>query len=244
MPNQPCVVFDVDGTLTATTGVDDACLVGAWREVFELGKKVVIETDWSKYAHSTDEGLTLEVCQHALARRPTREEVDRVKGVFFDMLLDRIGAEPERCVALRGVAELLDALRARGWRVGIASGAWEESARIKLASAGLGKVTEGLPGTFSHARGVGGEEQPVVREEIVSATLVKLGRWAGGKNAPAVYVGDGVWDAKAARNLRIGFVGVRVDGQEERLRELGAERIVRDYADVRGVMRMLEEELG
>ena len=67
---------------------------------------------------------------------------------------------------------------------------------------------------------------------------------SGGKNAPAVYVGDGVWDVKAARHLRIGFVGVRVDGREERLREMGAERIVREFGDVEGVVRMLEEELG
>ena len=241
MLNQPCVVFDVDGTLTATTGVDDACLVGAWREVFGLGGAAEIEMDWTKYAHSTDEGLTMEVCERGLGRRPTREEVERVKGVFFGMLRERIGARKEECVAVRGAREILGALAGRGWRVGIASGAWEESARIKLGAAGLGDAVAGLPGTFSTARGVGA---PVVREEIVSATLAKLGRWAGGKNAPAVYVGDGVWDAKAARNLRIGFVGVRVDGREERLRELGAARIVRDFADVEEVVRMLGEEVG
>ena len=72
---------------------------------------------------------------------------------------------------------------------------------------------------------------------------MKLGRWSGGRNAPAVYVGDGVWDARAARALKIGFVGVRVDGREERLRAAGAERIVRDYTDIAGVLRMIEEEM-
>jgi phosphoglycolate phosphatase-like HAD superfamily hydrolase len=235
------VVFDVDGTLTATTGVDDACLVGAWGEVFGVSD---VETDWSKYAHSTDEGLTLEVCRRGLGRPPTREEVGRVQRVFFGMLRERIAAEPERCRPVPGVREMLAAARSRGWKVGIASGAWEESARIKLAAAGVD--VDGLPGTFSHVRAGAAAEgwTPVVREEIVSATLAKLGRWSGGANAPAVYVGDGVWDAKAARNLRIGFVGVRIDGREERLRDSGARRIVRNYADLQAALRQIADEIG
>ena len=239
---QPCVVFDVDGTLTGTTGVDDACLVGAWERV--LGARDV-ETDWSKYAHSTDEGLTLEVCQKTHGRGPTRDEVARVKDAFFGLLRERIGASSTCCVAVRGAAELLGALRTKGWRVGIASGAWEESARIKIAAAGMDDAVRELPGTFSHARTRAGDDGggPLTREEIVTGTLVKLGRWSGGRNAPAVYVGDGVWDARAARALKIGFVGVRVDGREERLRAAGAERIVRDYTDIAGVLRMIEEEM-
>ena len=228
------MVFDVDGTLTATTGVDDECLVGAWQRVLGVGE---VETDWSRYSHSTDEGLTLEVCQRGLGRRPRAEEVVEVQRVFFGLLRERIASDAACCVAVRGARELIGELRSRGWSVGIASGAWEQSARIKLEAAGLGEHVAGLPGTFSHARGEG---VPVVREEIVSATLVKLGRWSGGRNAPAVYVGDGVWDARAARNLRIGFVGVRVDGREERIRAEGCERVVRDYADLDRVIEMIE----
>lgn len=231
-----CVVFDVDGTLTATTGVDDACLVQAWRQVLGVGD---VDTDWSRYAHSTDEGLTLEVCERGVGRRPRAEEVAEVRRVFFGLLRERIAADAACCTPVRGAREVIRALQTRGWNIGIASGAWEESARIKLEAAGLQDVA-GLPGTFSHARGEG---IPVVREEIVSATLVKLGRWSGGRNAPAVYVGDGVWDARAARNLRIGFVGVRVDGREERLRAEGCERVVRDYHDADRALEMIEQEL-
>ena len=41
----------------------------------------------------------------------------------------------------------------------------------------------------------------------------------GGKNEAenTVYVGDGAWDARAARKLGIGFVGVRHDGRRARL---------------------------
>lgn len=240
-PPQPCVVFDVDGTLTGTTGVDDACLVGAWGHV--LGARDV-ETDWSKYAHSTDEGLTLEVCQKTLGRGPTRDEVDRVKQTFFGLLRDRIAENRACCIPVRGAADLIAAVRAKGWRIGIASGAWEESARIKLAAAGINEIIADLPGTFSHARQGTGTDSgvPVTREEIVTGTLAKLGRWSGGRNAPAVYVGDGVWDAKAARALKIGFVGVRVDGREDRLRAQGAERIVHDYSDLARALEMIEQE--
>ena len=79
---------------------------------------------------------------------------------------------------------------------------------------------------------------------FLDPSCAKLGRGSGGRNAPAVYVGDGVWDARAARALKIGFVGVRLDGREEHLRGAGAQRIVCDYADVAGVMRMIEEGMG
>ncbi|MCR4413741.1 MAG: hypothetical protein NUV77_15080, partial [Thermoguttaceae bacterium] len=55
----------------------------------------------------------------------------------------------------------------------------------------------------------------------------------------AVYVGDGLWDLKAARRLGIGFLGVAANGTA-RLREAGAEAVVADFADRGQVLRLLE----
>ena len=231
MDSGRCVIFDVDGTLTASTGVDDDCLVEAWRRIWGAGHGPV-DTDWSKWEHSTDEGLSAEVCRKWLGRGPTREEMDRVRREFFGLLRQRISAEPAQCAAVGGVNELLAALRGAGWRVGIASGAWEASARIKLESARVN--TAGLPGTFAHARADG---EPARREEIVGKTLEELG---GGR---AVYVGDGVWDARAARALGIGFVGVRADGREEKMRAEGVTRILRDYRDTGAAMAAIRSAI-
>ena len=44
-------VFDLDGTLTATNAVDDACFVRALRIVFDID---LINTNWTAYSHVTD----------------------------------------------------------------------------------------------------------------------------------------------------------------------------------------------
>ncbi len=218
------VVFDVDGTLTATTGVDDACLATAWSRVFGL-READIDTDWTTYQHSTDEGLTLEVCRRALDRDPTTQEVGEVKREFFTLLRERIAADTSRCVAVPGVHDLLSALAQSGWRIGIASGAWEESAFIKLQAAGV--KAQHFPGTFSHAK-AGGE--PAVREEIVQGTLTKLASSASPSRP--IYIGDGPWDARAARNLNLGFIGIRVDNKPARLHAEGARTIFQNYTNL------------
>ena len=142
------------------------------------------------------------------------------------------GREPGRCRPVEGVREMLKRVRESGeWRVGIASGAWSESAGIKLAAARV-DVT-GLPATFSHAAEDG---RVLLREEIIAKTREQL---SGGGAARAVYVGDGVWDARAARAIKIGFVGVRHDGRRERLEKERVERIVRDYADLEGFVELI-----
>lgn len=232
------VIFDVDGTLTATTGVDDACLCTAWERILGLRD---IDSDWDHYRHSTDEGLTIEACERGLDRRPTPDEMRRVKAEFFSLLHERTEANAACCRPVPGVHDLLRSLRETGWRIGLASGAWEESARIKLRRARVD--VSGLPGTFSHARADG---EPATREEIVGATLRALEAFESttpprkqGATRP-VYVGDGPWDARAARNLRLGFVGVRLDGREDRLRREGAERIIANFTDLAGTLAAIQ----
>lgn len=236
-------IFDVDGTLTATTGVDDACFVAAIEKV--LGVKV-LDTDWGNYVHSTDQGLTEEVCTRVGRPVPTAAQVADVKHVFVGLLKEKIGKNKSLCVGIEGVGKMLEAARARaGWRVGIASGAWAESAAVKLGFAGV--RVDDLVKTFSHARSDG---KPAMREEIIQATIDKLGvprpvasGWKAARSGPGgvAYIGDGVWDARAAKGLGIGFVGVAHGEKRARLEREGARRVVENHRDVEAVLRMIEQ---
>lgn len=233
-------IFDIDGTLLKSTGVDDQCLTSAFRKVYGLD---LPELDWADFSHSTDQGLSVEVCERWAGRSPLEAEIETVKRVFVDLLRAQIEAQPERCTSVPGVHAMLDVLRnLPNWAIGVASGAWAESAAVKLAAA---RVPLGeLPATFSHARRDG---RPALREEIIEATIHRIAeeRLDGDASVirKVVYVGDGVWDARATRNLGIGFVGMRHDRQEDRLRAEGAREILHDFADVNRVIETLERAM-
>ena len=66
------VVFDIDGTLTDTMGVDATCFVRALSEVCGFSD---IDADWSRYKHATDAGIFNEIFQPRVGRLPTADEI-------------------------------------------------------------------------------------------------------------------------------------------------------------------------
>ena len=48
------VMFDIDGTLTQTMKIDEECFVRSFKDVFGFAD---IDTDWSRYPHTTDSGI-------------------------------------------------------------------------------------------------------------------------------------------------------------------------------------------
>lgn len=225
-------IFDIDGTLARSTGIDDECLCEAIHS--ELGFHVR-DTDWGNYHHSTDDGLVIETTQRGLGRDATIDEIVRVHDRFIALLGERLTHEPERCRPIAGIASAIEALREAGFVLGLASGAWPASARLKLRASGLDAIVGDWPASFSAMR----HSQPMLRPEIIASTRDKLMLTRGvraGEALPTLYIGDGVWDARAARALDIGFVGVRCDAFEERLRAEGAERILHDYLDAQRVV--------
>lgn len=55
-----------------------------------------------------------------------------------------------------------------------------------------------------------------------------------------VYVGDGVWDVRAAKALGIGFLGLATDKKAGRLVEEGASCVLPDLSDAVRVVECLE----
>ena len=242
-------IFDIDGTLIRSTHVDDECFTIAMDRVLGLRG---FDTNWANYTHSTDDGLILEIAERYGRFAATPRQIDDAKHEFFAQLRRAVDDAPiSPCTQIDGVARMLDAVRTRaGWRVGISSGTSPEAAAIKLAAAGLSLA--GLPATFSHR--CPDTHTPASRADIISRTREKaLSMREGSRDAgsvvssaarsvtPTVYIGDGLWDLRAAKQLSIGFVGVRHDGNESKLRAEGATRIVHHYRDLPAFLALLEE---
>jgi phosphoglycolate phosphatase-like HAD superfamily hydrolase len=210
-------LFDIDGTLTDTNRIDGECFVAAWREQFAGAS---IDDDWSQYPHTTDRGILRELFRRSLSREATEADLEAHRVRFIEHLRERM----QSGLALPGAIEFLAILPGEGWTVVLCTGAWGESARLKLDRAG-----------FPFGLRVASCDQFESREDIVRHGIAL----AGGLGDTNVIFGDATWDVHAARNLALPFIGVGGVRRAERLRAAGAEHVIADYSDATEVLRLM-----
>jgi hypothetical protein len=127
------VMFDIDGTLTETMKVDEECFIRSFKDVFGITD---IDTDWSHYPRTTDSGVFHDVFTARIRQSPTAQEVSRFRHHFVQLLAAASSQSPFAPVA--GADRLLSRLAQGGsHRVSLATGGWRDSARLKMASAGM-----------------------------------------------------------------------------------------------------------
>src|SRR2546426_7372341 len=127
------VIFDVDGTLTRTTTVDTVCYERAVST--QLG--IAIDTDWSTYRHATDAGILSELLERqGILETPSGPAA--VRRLFLDLLSAAVTADPDCCREVPGARAMIEYLRKLpDVQLAIATGAWADSARLKLRHAGI-----------------------------------------------------------------------------------------------------------
>jgi len=132
-----------------------------------------------------------------------------------------------------GASALLKLLVAHPrWRIAIATGGWSVSASFKLASAGL--PVDAFPWASAN--------DAYDRAEILR-TAIQRARQHYGHDAfeKVVYIGDGVWDVRAAKALRIGFLGLAASNKAGRLVEEGASCVLPNFSNLVRVSECLEK---
>ncbi len=211
------VMFDIDGTLTQTMKVDEECFVRSFVEVFGFTD---IDTDWSHYPHVTDSGIFNEIYASRMGRSPTGLDVSRFRQRFIELLAAASSQSPFAPVA--GADRLLSRLASGALhRVALATGSWRDSARLKMTSARM--CFDDHPEASA--------DDALERESIMKLSKRRAGEWYGKAFAGTVYVGDGVWDARARRALRIPFIGIGSGARAARLASEGAVRVFPDFSE-------------
>ncbi len=211
------VMFDIDGTLTETMKVDEECFVRSFVEVFGFTD---IDAEWSHYPHVTDSGIFHAVYASRIGRPPTALDVSRFRRHFIELLAAASSRTPFAPVA--GADRLLSRLaRGASHRVSLATGSWRDSARLKMASAGM--CFDDHPAASA--------DDALERESIMELSKQRADEWYGGPFAGTVYVGDGVWDARACRAVGIPFIGIGSGARAARLSSEGAVRVFRDFSE-------------
>jgi phosphoglycolate phosphatase-like HAD superfamily hydrolase len=221
------VMFDIDGTLTETMKVDGECFVRAFEDLFGFTD---IDTDWSHYPHTTDSGIFHEIYASRRGWSPTVQEVGQFRQHFIELLAAASSQSPFEAVA--GADRLLSRLAQGGsHRVSLATGGWCSSVRLKMASAGM--CFDDHPAATA--------DDAIDRESIMRFSKQRAVERFGESFAGTVYVGDGVWDARACRNVGVPFIGIGTGSRATRLSAEGAVCVFPDFSDPDIFLRSLYE---
>ena len=229
MPPRKLAIFDVDGTLVQSYELDGECFVAAFHEVLGIAD---VDTDWARYDHVTDPGITAQIIHERQGREPSAAELARLRSAFCVRLAEAASRDGAYA-PLPGAAGLLAALRARAdWAMALARGAWREAALFKIGCSGLD--LDGLPAAF-------GEDGPS-RQGILRAAIARAHEQAGVDDfARIVCIGDGIWDVRTAASLGLPCVGVGTGGRAQRLAAEGASHVVPDFTDLEAIFNALED---
>ena len=224
------VIFDIDGTLTQTSHVDEICFTRAFAD--EHGVEVLSD-HWVGCPHVSDSGVTQHLFQYYFGRDPRDHESSAIKQRLVDLLEEHHRIDRSYFAEIPRAAETFNQfVESRGWAKAIATGCWQPSAEMKLRVASI--KYRGVPGGFA--------EDGVARESIVGAAISRSRVSYQCDNFDRVVsVGDGVWDVRTAARLGLAFVGVASDGRAERLREAGANHIIPNFEDVDRFFECLEK---
>ncbi|MGH7712793.1 MAG: HAD family hydrolase [Gemmatimonadaceae bacterium] len=212
---RPLVLFDIDGTLTDTNAVDDECFCEAI--ALELGV-TSRDVSWSESPHITDTGIAHWLWSQHRKRLPSAEELSAVRKRFIALLESQVASAPFRFREVPGARAAIRRLRDDGWAIAFATGAWRESAVLKLGAAAI--PLQDIPLACA--------DDALSRDEIVTIASERAAPAGRSSLTRVVSVGDGEWDVDTARRRSLPFVGIAQGARAERLSAAGASHVLSD----------------
>ena len=208
------ILFDIDGTLAASSEADNRSYAAAFQKTFNLPEP---STDWHDYLHVTDVGILQELVEPQRGTPLEQADVDAFEENYLRILEKEYAAAPEGLQEVPGAKAILDLIADReDLTVAIATGGMRRTALYKLSC--IGVDGEALPGGFAN--------DAISRADIARTAMKR----AGYTNGDVVYVGDGAWDAATSAELGMRFVGITRESCADRLQRHGATVTIEDYS--------------
>jgi len=208
-------VFDIDGTLTDSVALHQACYLQSFSE---LGITEV-DTNWSDYKHHTDSWIFAEVFRRNFGRNPDKGERDEFTSAVshrFDKAVDEYSLR--EISGARMFFERLQFDPKSG--IALATGSFRRPALRKLEQISLAAPSELLVTACEFE----------TREDIVLNAISAARSYFNVSDFEQIIsIGDGYWDLVTARNLGLNFIGIGSGPAAERLRSTGAEQVFPDF---------------
>lgn len=183
------IIFDLDGTLIDSFELDEQL----YRKAVLLEVPgVKFRESWFDYHDSTDSGILTEICKEF--DLPVDRYYDSVRQRFEKLVKEHLQSS-NNWKPIPGAHALLNKLRKTpNIEIGIATGGWGHTAKMKIEAAGLPLQEAPMSsGDDAHAR-----------TEIMRICASRM----GSSISNFIYVGDREWDLNAAYELRWKFIGV------------------------------------
>ncbi|MEV8565303.1 HAD family hydrolase [Streptomyces sp. NPDC051322] len=204
------VLFDVDGTLMDTVYLHT---VAWWEALRQNGHRVPMAAVHRSIGMGSDHLLD------RLLGEDRERDGDQAMSAAHDALYAQYWS---RLAPLEGAADLLKACADRGWVVVLASSASADEFRVMKEVLGADRAIDA---------GTKGDD---VQKSKPSPDLVQQAlKRADVPPERAVFVGDAVWDAQAARRVGVRSLGVLSGGiSREELMDAGVEQVYDGPADL------------
>lgn len=211
IPRYRAALFDLDGTLTDSGPGILSSLRSAFRA---MGRPVPPETVLRKFIGPP---LTDSFMQYCGLTAPETAEAIRLYRLAYEQ-----GGGMYRAEVYPGIPELLEALRAAGMLLAVATSKPGRMAQPVLEYFGLS-------GRFDVIFAADGSERSQTKDTLILPALEKLAC----SPAQAVMIGDTRFDAEGARLAGTAFAGVLYGfGSEAEMRAEGAARFAASPADL------------
>lgn len=213
------LVFDLDGTLTDTMGDDDRLFVDALREAAGITGPIPA---WESFPEVTDPAIVRALTGRGMGPRSRDSAMLEVRTTFCRLWKESLDSGALTVRPVEGAREILAEAEAKaGFAVAIATGGWGPTARMKLLAAGF-PVDELVVITADEAE----ERASIIR----TASVVKASDRGIPEFSATIVIGDGVWDAHAAREVGAGFIALASNAERaQRLRSEGADAVIASF---------------
>ena len=223
------IIFDIDGTLVYTTDhLDSKCFAATYERVYGQPFPTI---NWHLYPHVTDDSIIKKVIKDHFNRPLQEKEVEFFQQHYVQNLKAGRLDNPNQYREVPGAGQVLKMLiKHPDYMIGIATGGWEEPARIKLHHVGI-PVDELM---------ISGADGRETRETIIDDLISKVEK-KGVNFSRKVYIGDALWDVQTTRNMQMNFIGIRWKNDWHTLLEAGASQVLTDFTDFRRFLDAVDQ---
>jgi phosphoglycolate phosphatase-like HAD superfamily hydrolase len=221
------IIFDIDGTLANTLGIDDFC----FREMLKILYKIEFsEVEWMKIkdeTSGTDSGILQKSFFEKFLKDISLDEIDIFKNGFHDLLKSKYLEEPSNFSEIPGAKAIINYLQANpDYVTAIATGSWQKSAELKLQAIGIDFYNMPLSCADNFSQ----------RVDIIQNAIELSNQFYDFQKFDKItYIGDGKWDYISSNTLGINFLGIDFYNSGL-LKKIGAEKV---YKDLNEVMKTL-----